>query len=121
MLNVETKHENDQLDQQLRTLKEGTNDQRKKVQEQMRTLTKKVEQSNKVMSNVQHEVTDLNNNTHIIEAIVRKNETVKSVEISEKKTTLGIYIRGISEKDTDMAKDRLHTDLKEIRTLLEFL
>ena len=59
MINVETKHENDQLDHQLRTLKEGTNDQMKKTQEQMQTLAKKVEQSKKIMSNVQHDVTDI--------------------------------------------------------------
>ena len=40
----------------------------------------------------------------------------------QKKTTLGIYIRGLTEKDTDMADDRrLHADIKENEALLDFL
>ena len=45
----------------------------------------------------------------------------KSVEIPEKKTILGIYMRGIPEKNTDTADDRLRGDLKKIETVLEFL
>ena len=63
MTNVETEHVNDQLDQQPGKFQEETNDQMKKLQEQMQTLTEKVEKSNKLMSSVQHEVTDVKNDT----------------------------------------------------------
>ena len=56
----------------------------KKLQEQMQTLTGEIEKSNKIMSNVQHEVTDVKNDTKFYYQSLGKMKPGKSVTIPEK-------------------------------------
>ena len=92
----------------------------KKVQEQMKTLTDKIEKSNNIITNVQSEVINMKKDTKTYKQSLGKVNHGKSVSIP-RKTTLGVYIRGIPESNSSSADDRFDADLAEVEKLLEHL
>ena len=91
--NLESKLET-KIDENLKKFQNETNNQMEKLQEQMKTLTDKIEKSNNIITNVQSEVINVKKETKTYKQSLGKVNLGKSVSIPEK-TTLGVNIRGI--------------------------
>ena len=106
------------IDENLKKFQNETNNQMKKLQLQMKTLTDKIEKSYNIIINVQSEVINVKNDTKIYKQSLGKVKLGKSVSIPEK-TTLGVYKRRITESGSSSAYERLHADLAEVEKFLE--
>ena len=84
----------------------------------MKTLTDKIEKSNNIITNVQSEVVNVKKKYQNIQTILRKSQSWK-ISFNSRKTTLGVYTRGIPESGSSSADERLHADLAEVEKFLE--